>query len=582
MDEKRLIRVPQMEPIKDNKLYENFRDMLAWTAEEYDDAPVYIIKTKRETSSSPAEYKKITFRAHWQDIVDLGTEFMKMGFVGKRLAIIGKNRYEWMLGYYAQLCGLGITVPLDRGLPEEELLQSLEKSKSDILLFDKDHLNFVKKLERNPNISVKTFVCMDIIEGYPNIPSIIKRGRGASDEDKEKYKSLPINGREMSIILFTSGTSALAKAVMLSQYNICHNIWSAYSAEDLRKGDVNMALLPYHHTFGSTGQSMMIYSGITTVFCDGLKYIQRNMIEYGVTFFICVPLVIEAMYKKIIAGVKKQGREKQFKMARGIGDALAKVGIDVRKRLFKEILDQFGGRLRFVISGASPLDPEVAEGFRSLGIKLCQGYGLTETSPILAGESPMYIKAGSIGRAIPEVELAIVDANEEGVGELLAKGDNVMLGYYDNEEATAEVMDNGWLRTGDLASLDEDGFLFIRGRVKNAIVLKNGKNIYPEEIEILIAGLPYVAENMVYGMPRREGGDPSDIALGVRIVYDSEYFETIYGLTSQEAIGKIVSKDLEKINSRLPFYKRIYRHEITTEPMQKTTTGKVKRYMLLR
>ncbi|MBR3296310.1 MAG: AMP-binding protein [Firmicutes bacterium] len=577
------IKVPVLNVNRKLRVHENFRDMLDYMAAQFGDDAAYIIKTKRETKSAPAEYRHVSFKDLRQEVADTGTELMKMGLKGKRMAIIGKNRYEWMLGYYAHLCGLGIVVPLDKGLPYEELELSLQKSQSDVLLFDKDHLEFVETLMRANRTQVKLFICMDEIEGFPCLPSILERGKSASEAEKAEYRSLPIDSRGLSIILFTSGTSGLAKAVMLSQYNIGFNIWQVLCTEDLRHGDVNMAFLPYHHTFGSTGQSMMSCCGMTTVFCDGLKYIQKNMVEYKVSVFICVPLIIESMYKKILAGVKKQGKEETFAKGRKIAHALKKLHIDVRRRLFKEVLEQLGGGLRYVISGASPLDPEVSRGFKDMGVEVIQGYGLTETSPVLAGENPQHRRDGSIGHAMPGQELRIIDANEDGIGELIAKGDNVMLGYYENQEATDEVIETApdgsrWFHTGDLASIDKDGYLYIRGRKKNVIVLKNGKNVYPEELETLIANFPYVKEVMVFGEKKHEDGPDDDLALSVRIVYDPEYMKTIYGAETQEAVDTVVKKDLDILNDGLPSYKHIYRHEATDTPMEMTTTGKVKRY----
>jgi len=577
------VKVPVLNINRKLRVHNDFREMLDYMAEEFGDDAAYIIKTKRETKTEPAEYKHVSFKGLRQDVTDTGTEFMKMGLAGKRMAIIGKNRYEWMLGYYAQLCGLGIVVPLDKGLPYEELELSLQKSRSDVLLFDKDQTELVETLIRAGRTNVSLYICMDAVEGFPNLPAIIHRGRNASEEEKQRYNSLPIDGKAMSIILFTSGTSGLAKAVMLSQYNICFNIWQVLCTEDLRRGDVNMAFLPYHHTFGSTGQSMMSCCGMTTVFCDGLKYIQKNMIEYKVSVFICVPLIIESMYKKILQGVKKQGKEETFNKGRKIAGTLKKMHIDVRRRLFKDVLDQLGGSIRYVISGASPLDPEVSRGFKDMGVEVIQGYGLTETSPVLAGENPQHRRDGSIGYAMPGQELRIIEPNEEGIGELIASGDNVMLGYYENEEATAEVIftdsdGKRWFHTGDLASIDKNGYLYIRGRSKNVIVLKNGKNVYPEELETLISNIPYVKEVMVFGQPRHENGPEDDLALSVRIVYDPEYLKTIHGAETPEAIDKVVRRDLDILNDGLPVYKHIYRHELTDKPMEMTTTGKVKRY----
>ena len=572
------IPVPQLKAINDRPLYRDIRELLDGCAKEYGEETAYIIKTRRETKSSPAEYKNVSFIQLRKEVDWLGAAFLKRGFKGKRLAIIGKNRYEWMLGYYAHTCGLGIVVPLDKGLPLEELEMSLSRAKADVLLFDKDHLDLVQRVKDDPGLKGLSFICMDAIDGFDCLADMIEEGRVLPAEDQQAYKDLPVDGNALAFIIFTSGTSGLAKAVMLTHFNITHNIWSVLSCEDLRRGDVNMAFLPYHHTFGSTGQTMMSCAGMTTVFCDGLKYVQKNMVEYKVSVFICVPLLIEAMYKKIMAEVEKQGKVGKLETGKKISRLLMKLGIDKRKQLFKEIHDKLGGGLRYIISGASPLDPEVAKGFTDIGADVVQGYGMTESAPVLSAENPRHRRAGSIGHAIPGVTLMIEDPNEEGIGELIAKGPNVMLGYYENEEATREIMGDGWLHTGDLASMDKDGYITIRGRKKNVIVLKNGKNIYPEEVELLVANLPYVQECMVFGDARKDDGDMKDMILSVKIVYDAQRLKETRGAVAKEQIEAAVAADIEAINQGLPGYKRIYRRYLTEVPMEKTTTGKVKRY----
>ena len=572
------IPVPQLRVINTKPLYRDIRELLDGCAAEFGEDLAYIIKTKRETKNSPAEYRNVSFIQLRKEVDWMGAAFMRLGLKDKRLAIIGKNRYEWMLGYYAHTCGLGIVVPLDKGLPLEELELSLSKAKADALLFDKDHLDLVERLRANAEFEGMLFICMDTIDGFVCMPQLLEEGKNAPEDALKAYRDLPVDGNALAFILFTSGTSGLAKAVMLTHFNICHNIWEVLSSEDLRRGDVNMAFLPYHHTFGSTGQTMMSCAGMTTVFCDGLKYVQKNMVEYKVSVFICVPLLIEAMYKKIMAEVEKQGKTKTLETGKKISRFLLKLGIDKRKKLFSEILDKLGGGLRYIISGASPLDPEVAKGFTDIGVQVVQGYGMTESSPVLAGENPEHLRPGTIGLAMPGVTLMVEDPNEEGIGELIAQGPNVMLGYYENEEATQEIMGDGWLHTGDLVSLDKDGYITIRGRKKNVIVLKNGKNIYPEEVEILVGNLPYVQECMVFGEARRDDGDMKDLILSVKIVYDAARLKETRGAETKEQIEAAVAADIEEINQNLPTYKRIYRRYLTEVPMEKTTTGKVKRY----
>lgn len=571
------IPVPSLPIIHPNlKIHDDLRQLLDESAKKYGDKDAFIIKTKRETKHSPAEYRHVSFIKLREEVDHLGTAFMEAGFKGKRLAVIGKNRYEWALTYYAHIFGLGVLIPLDKGLPAEELAMSLTKAKADILVFDKDQIGLVEFLKERSEYSHLQYVCMDRIDGYTSIPDMLAEGKSMPAAKKEEYRSLPIDGRAMSFIIFTSGTSGLAKAVMLSQYNITFDIWATVAPEDLRRSDVNMALLPYHHTFGSTSLSMMLYTGMTTCYCDGLKYIQRNLAEYRVSFFVGVPLIIESMYKKIMTEIEKQGKMGTFRFGVKLSKILLRFRIDIRRKIFAEILDNLGGGIRYLISGASPLDADVARGFMDLGVKIIQGYGMTESSPVLSVESPIFPCPGTIGKAIPGILLMIEDPNEEGVGELVAKGSNVMLGYYENEEATAEIMEGGWLHTGDLASLDNKGNIVIRGRKKNVIVLKNGENVYPEELEIPISDLPYVNECMVYGETKAD--DPRDPAIAVKIVYDAKRIKESRGAETMEQIEEAVAADIDKINEAMPAFKRIARRYLTEEPMEKTTTGKVKRY----
>lgn len=555
--------------------HENLRDMMNYAADTYKGDTAFIIKHKQKKEIS---YEYIPFEKFRDDVNGFGTAMLQKGWQGKRIAVIGKNRYEWMLGYFASQCGLGLCVPLDRGLPYEELESSLQRSRADVLIFDPDQLSIVDELKKKNSCNVTEFISMDPLEGYDDVRAMTESGFKALENGYEDYLSLPIDPMAVSLILFTSGTTSMAKAVQLSQHNLTSNVYAMLTCEDIRRGDISMAFLPYHHTFGAIAQLDMIASGVVTTYCDGLKYLQKNIVEYKVTIFVCVPLLVESIYKKIMATVKKQGMEKKVAFGLKLTKVLLKVGIDVRRKVFKQILDQLGGNLRFVISGAAAIDPEALEGFINFGIMAVQGYGMTESAPVLAAENHWQRKTGSIGRAMPGVELAIDNPNEEGIGELIGRGPNIMLGYYENPEATEEVLKDGWLHTGDLASVDEDGYIFLHGRKKNVIVLKNGKNIYPEELEVLIANLPYAEENMVFGQPRHEDSDERDLALCAKIVYNKDYMKEHYGTEDLSEIEKIIKKDIDAINEELPVYKQMLRIIVTDEPMIKTTTGKVKRF----
>ena len=569
------IKIPELKRRYKSVLHKNFREFLNHIAIEYKDLTAFIIKHKNKTEVT---YEHITFHDFRNDVVAIGTAMAERGWTGKRIAVVGKNSYNWMAAYFATLCGLGTSVPLDKDLPYEELESSLARSYTDILVFDKSHAELVKRLQAESNTQVKEFVCMTELEGYTDTDMLRAEGKAASPEAIANYMSLPIDEHAITILLFTSGTTSMSKAVMLSQYNILSNIDSLVATEELLPGDVNMAFLPYHHTFGSTGQILMLSCGITTTYCDGLKYLQKNIVEYKVSVFFCVPLLIESIYKKINTTIKKEGKEKTVAFGIKLSQFLLKFGIDIRRKVFKSIIDQLGGNLRFVISGASAIDPEAIEGFNNFGIRAVQGYGMTEASPVLTAENQFERRTGSIGHAMPGVDLRIDNPDEDGIGELIARGPNVMAGYYENEEETAKTLADGWLHTGDLAYADKDGYVFICGRKKNVVVLKNGKNVYPEENEILISNLPYVVENFVFGEPKRKDGDPDDLALCAKIVYDPAYMKEHHGAETQEAVEKIVRADIDKINTTLPPYKQMMRIIVTDQPMIKTTTGKVKRY----
>ena len=570
-----MIKVKELKPIFTPVLHENLRDMVNYAAMAYDQDVAFILKHK--LSKKEFTYENISFRRFRDEINGFGTALLKRGFQDRRIAILGNNSYEWLLSHLTIVNGLGISVPLDKGLPYDELESSLIRSQATAIIFDKAHRYMIEDIKRNDNTKLTDFICMDEIEDYEDVQALINEGQDLIEDGMEDYMNLPIDKDAMAILLFTSGTTSMAKAVMLSHYNITYDIYSMMQVEDIRHGDVNMAFLPYHHTFGATGQLLMIAAGATTTYCEGLKYIQKNIAEYKVSVFVCVPLLIESIYKRIMATVKKEGKEKKLQTGIKLSRALLKIGIDRRRQLFKDIHEQLGGNLRYVISGASALDPVAAQGFADIGILAYQGYGMTEASPCIAAETSEEHKAGSIGLAMPGIEVAIDNPNEEGIGELIARGPNVMLGYYENEEETAEVLKDGWLHTGDLARLDNDGYIYICGRKKNVIVLKNGKNVYPEELETLIANLPYVEDSMVFGEPKRDD-DEKDLALCAKIVYNKDMMKDIYGLENPAEIQAVIKKDIDAINEELPVYKQMLRLRVTDEPMIKTTTGKVKRY----
>ncbi len=548
--------------------YADFRDLLKTVTEKHPENDAFIIKPDK----TKKEYTHITYTRFQNEVRALGTALMHASLPRKRIAVISANRYEWMLSFFAVVSGAGLCVPLDKGLSETEILSLLQRSEADCVIFGKEFYDTFHALSLSENCTVEKFICMDDFGELEHLSAYLREGEARLAAGDRAYLDAPLYPSEMGIMLFTSGTTAQSKAVMLSQKNILSNVYGMCRNQKFYASDVNMAFLPFHHTFGCVGTIMFLAHGATTVFCDGLRYVSQNLIEYGVTVFVCVPLIIEGIHKKIMQTVKKQGKEKKLRTGRKLSRILLSLGIDVRRKLFCDIHAALGGKMRYIISGASALSPEIAEAFNDFGITTVQGYGLTETSPVLAAETVKLRRRGSVGVPLCNVEIKIENPDSRGIGEIVAKGPNVMLGYYGDEAATNEAIKDGWFHTGDLGRQDKDGVLYITGRKKNVIVLKNGKNVYPEEIETVINALPYVDECMVYGAPR---GD--DFIVSVNVVYNKTYFE---GKEKGE-IEETVRGGIAEVNANMAKHQYIKNIHVTDEPMEKTTTAKIKRYKAL-
>ncbi len=552
--------------------FENIKEIIYNSAEKYGENTAFILKHKNDKE---VEYENISYKRLLEEVNYLGTKLFDLGCKNKRIAIVGRNRYEWVLAHLANLLGGIVSVPLDKELQVNELENCLERSKADVVVFDEKYIENIEEIKRRGNTNLQEYICMTKKENYLDIPNLIEEGKKLVTSGNKEYINLQIDSYKMSILLFTSGTTSKSKAVMLSQKNIASNVYAMQLVERFYETDVNLAFLPFHHIFGSTAMIVMLAYGITTAFPDGLRYVAQNLKEYKVSVFVGVPLLVEAIYKKVEQGIEKQGKTKLVKVAKLISNFLLKIGIDIRKKLFKAIIDELGGHMRFVISGGAPLDKRVAKGFNELGINLVQGYGLTETSPVIAAENDRKVRYGSIGVPMDNVEVEFENKDENGIGELKVKGPNVMLGYYENPEATKEVLKDGWFYTGDLGYKDKDGYIFITGRKKDMIVLKNGKKVFPEELEILINRLDEVEECMVFGMP--DNKEKNDVKLTVKIVYDKEYVKQAYPNIQKEELEKIIWNKIKEINKTFPPYKYIKNMILTDKELIKTTTKKIKR-----
>ena len=555
--------------IFDVKEFQNIKEIIYESAEKYSEKVAFVIKHQENKT-----YENITYKRLLEDVNKLGCSLFKMGFKGKRVAVIGRNRYEWVIAHLANLLGGIVSIPLDKDLQYDELENSLIRSKADAIIFDEKLTSRIEEVRKNEKTNLLEYICMSEQDGYKSVSELIKQGENLVEEMKE-YVNANIDENTMNILLFTSGTTSKSKAVMLSQKNIASNIYALQSVEDIRQTDTNIAFLPFHHIFGSTCMIMMLACGVKTVFPDGLRYIKQNLNEYKVTVFVGVPVLVEAIYKTIMKEIERQGKTKIIKIARAISNILLKLHIDIRRKIFKQIIDALGGELRFVISGGAPADAEILKGFNDIGIRTLQGYGLSETSPVIAAENEKLKKNGSVGVPMINDVIEIVNKDENGIGEIRVKGPNVMLGYYEMPEITKEVLKDGWFYTGDLGYFDKDGYLFITGRNKNMIVLKNGKKVFPEELETLVNRLELVEESMVFGLPDEK--DKNDVKLSVKIVYNKEVVKEKYEGKTEDELYHIIWEQIKKLNTTFPRYKHIQNMILSSEELIKTTTKKVKR-----
>lgn len=551
----------------------NFKELINRSANLYKND----IAFKYKKSPKDTNIISVTYSEFKNDIDNLGTALLNLGFANKRIIIISPNRYEWCVSYLAITTGNMVVVPLDKSLPENELIDSVIRSEADAVIFDKKYMDTFKKIYESNKSNLKNYICIDLEEDTEHVLSykkLILRGKELIENGDRSHLDAKIDNKKMSIMLFTSGTTSLSKIVMLSHYNICSNVYALGCVAKVTHKDTFLSFLPLHHTYESTTTFLYGLScGITIAFCDGLRYIVNNLKEYKVTGFVCVPVLLETMYKRILQGIEKQGKTKLFNRMTAFSNFLLKFKIDIRRILFKSVLNQLGGHLRVVVYGAASIDKNTVIGLKNIGINMLNGYGLTETSPVLSAENDKYKKAGSVAFPMPGMEIMIDSPDEKGVGEICAKGPCLMLGYYKNEEATKEAIKDGWFHTGDLGYYDKDGYLFISGRKKNVIILKNGKNIFPEELETLIAKLPYVTENMVYARDRNE-----DIIVAVKIVYNESIMKEMFPNATKDDYHDIIWKDIKEINKTLPKYKYIKHLIVTDIPMIKTTTQKIKRH----
>ena len=554
----------------------DLKDMINQSAQEFGDKPAFKYKTE-----TPGQFNVITYKQFLDEINSLGTKLIDMGLKGKRIAVISENRYEWCLAYMATVCGTGIVVPLDKLLPANELESLIVRSGVEAIFYSSKYDEIMKDIKQRQTTDIRYYISMDLDKRQDGVYSqkeLVEKGKELIDGGNRKFLDAEIDREAMSFMLFTSGTTAMSKAVMLSHKNIVTNLMDIASVLNLDENDTLLSFLPLHHTFECTvGFLYVMYRGASIAYCEGVRHIANNIKEYQITAMISVPALFETMYKRLMKNIEKKGKLQEVQKLMKLTGMLSKVGIDFKKKIFKEIHDGLGGHLRLLVNGAAALSSEVEKGFNDLGIKTVQGYGLTETSPVISAGTDFEQEIGSVGKVFPSVKLKIVDKDENGIGEIHVKGPTVMLGYYQNEEATKAVLDNkGWFNTGDLGYVDKKGFLFLCGRKKSVIVLKNGKNVFPEELETVINRIDGVKESFVYGKPEED--DEIDLKICAKIVYDKEAMKEVYGIESEKEISDIIWAKIKEINKTMPSYKYVKEITVTEEELIKTTTQKIKRH----
>ena len=551
----------------------NFKDML------YNSFENFKSRTAFKEKDVNGNIISITYEKFKNDVVYLGTDFIKRGFLNKRIAVIGKNSYDWCVSYMAASI-VGVVVPIDKELHCDDVINFMNVSETVCILGDLKNLASIKENFNKLNNQETVLVSFDKINSKTNdilyFDNLKVIGKDSYLNGFHDFDNIQVNPDELRILLFTSGTTGNAKGVCLSQRNICSNILSTYGIVKVKRSDLFFSVLPLHHTYECTlGFLLPIYSGASIAHCEGLRYIAKNMAEFHPSVILCVPLLLEKMHKTIVRNMNKTLPEK-YRKENQDENPFDNLPFFIKKIVKNKVKNTLGGRLRVFIVGAAAANPEILSDFRKLNLNTLQGYGLTECSPLVAGNTDFFQKDDAAGLPIPNVEYKIDSPNTEGIGEIIVKGPNVMLGYYNNPEATANVIKDGWFHTGDLGKIDENGYLYITGRCKSVIVTKNGKNIYPEEVEYYLNDNPLISEALVQGI--QEDNDETYVKAQIypNLEAISEYLKG--SVPTKEEIKKIISDVVSNVNSKLPNYKHIKGFIIRNKEFEKTTTQKVKRY----
>lgn len=562
----------------------DLRDMTRGSIELFKNKNAFLIKDKKGEPYIP-----VTYEQYGHDLDSFGSKLYELGVQnGERVAIVAETRYEWYISYLSTVNGKGVIVPIDKELPAEEIKSMLDRAEVSVVIYSSQLQDKVFSAIKEV-ATVKTLVLMDYYknenepfthrEATAELPEIysfrylLEEGKKLLEQGYTDYIDCDIDIHEMRILLFTSGTTARSKAVMHSHHTIATNLLGMTQMIDVHD-DVCLSVLPLHHTYECTcGFLCQIYRGDTVAECEGLRQIPANLAESKTTLLLAVPLILESFHKRIWRTIDKQGKRKKVEFALKLTRALRKIGIDIRRKVFKDIIDGLGGHLRLVIVGGAAIDPKVLEDFNDFGILAIQGYGLTECGPILAVNRDIDFRHYSAGMPLPETEAEVVDPDENGIGEFRSRGENVMLGYYGDPELTAETIRDGWFYTGDYGYIDKDSFMIITGRKKNVIVTKNGKNVFPEEIEAILNRNPEIAESIVSGEDGRNG----DLEIAVEIYPDDEAVRERLGRKdySNEEVQALLEDLVKEFNRDQPIYKKIHKVRLRDQPFVKNTSKKI-------
>ncbi len=564
------------DPIYESRKVTDLKDLLYSGLELYADRPLFLEKSKES-----GKFKTILYKDYVKEVEYLGTALVDLGLKDTYVGVMGENRYRWTTSYMAVVNGVGTVVPIDKELPVNEILNIIKRCTPTAILFSGKKSKQVEAAAAEaPN--VKYFIGMDIKpdeehDRFLSYEKIVSKGKELLKDGNTDYTSVEIDAKAIKILLFTSATTSESKAAKLSHYNIAENLMSMSTIINIVESDRFLSILPLHHTYECTcGFLCPLYRGGSIAFCQGLKYIVDDLKASGATVMLGVPLLFESMYKKLWKKAEASGSADKMRKALKISNFLMKIKIDIRKKLFASIYNGLGGNIRMFISGAAAISPDVAVFFRGIGLSFLQGYGLTECSPILALNSDIDFVDAAAGKAIPGIDIQIWEPNDEGVGEIVAKGPNIFEGYLDQPDLNKEIFEGGYFHTGDMGYMDDEGFVFITGRKKCVIVTQNGKNIYPEEIELLINAYPFVIESMVFG---KSVNDSKEEIITASIYPDLEALDAEFGNSDPEFTETKIKEMIHEINTKLINYKMVKDIIIRNKEFTKTTTSKIKRYV---